>query len=68
MEIGVRVEAERAHTLERRYATKAYLTFVAVDASGRPRPIPPLFLETDEDRRRNQAASERRRGRLEGRG
>jgi acyl-CoA hydrolase len=68
MEIGVRVESERAHTLERRYATKAYLTFVAVDAQGKPRPVPPLLIETDEDRRRNIEAIERRRARLERRG
>src|SRR6478609_10687744 len=30
MEIGVRVEAENMKTSERRYTTKAYMTFVAV--------------------------------------
>ena len=64
MEIGVRVEAENMTTGEHRYTTKAYLTFVAVDAQGKPRPIPPLELETDDDRRRHADAIERRRVRL----
>jgi acyl-CoA hydrolase len=64
MEIGVRVETENMMTGERRYTTKAYLTFVAVDALGKPRAIPPLELETDEDRRRHADAIERRRVRL----
>lgn len=45
-------------------ATRAYLTFVAVDEAGHPRPVPPLALETDEDRRRFEAASSRREARL----
>ena len=32
MEVGCRVETEDMHTRTRRYVTKAYLTFVAVDA------------------------------------
>src|SRR6478672_9199324 len=31
MEVGCRVETEDMHTGKRRYTTKAYLTFVAVD-------------------------------------
>jgi acyl-CoA hydrolase len=64
MEIGVRVEAQNMTTGERRYTTKAYLTFVAIDTLGKPRPVPPLELETDEDRRRHADAIERRRVRL----
>src|SRR5580698_9058239 len=40
MEIGCRVETEHMELRTRRYVTKAYLTFVAVDGTGRPRPIP----------------------------
>jgi acyl-CoA hydrolase len=47
-----------------RYVTKAYLTFVAVDERGRPRTIPPLALDTDDDRRRHTAAQARRHERL----
>jgi acyl-CoA hydrolase len=48
----------------RRYVTKAYLTFVAVDGHGRPRGIPPLMLETDDDARRHTEAAARRHARL----
>jgi acyl-CoA hydrolase len=64
MEVGVRVETEDPRTRERRYTTKAYLTFVAVDEQGHPRAVPPLELETDEDRRRFERAAERRHARL----
>ncbi len=40
MEVGCRVETEDMRTQTRRYTTKAYLTFVALDANGRPRPLP----------------------------
>ncbi|MFC7613640.1 hypothetical protein ACFQV2_08565 [Actinokineospora soli] len=42
----------------------AYLVFVAVDADGNPRPIPPLLPETDEDHRRLREAEIRRKHRL----
>jgi acyl-CoA hydrolase len=64
MEIGVRVEAEDPRTGALRYTTKAYLTFVAIDSDGRPRPIPPLALQDDEDRRRAADADARRKARL----
>lgn len=64
MEVGVRVDAENPRTATRRYTTKAYLTFVAIDADGKPRPIPPLVAETDEDRRRASDGEARRRARL----
>jgi acyl-CoA hydrolase len=49
---------------DRRYVTKAYLTFVAIDALGKPRPIQPLELVTDQDRRRHADAELRRKERL----
>ena len=64
MEVGCRVETEDMRTRVRRYVTKAYLTFVAVDDAGRPRAISPLMLETDEDDRRHTAAAARRHERL----
>ena len=64
MEIGVRVEAEDLITGDVRHTASAYLTFVALDKAGRPLTIPPLILETDEDRRRNQEAQLRREVRL----
>ncbi len=64
MEIGVRVEAENLITGEVRHAASAYLTYVALDAQGRPREVPPLILETGEDNRRNREARSRREIRL----
>ena len=64
MEVGVRVHVEDPRTGARRYTTKAYLTFVAIDADGKPRAIPPLALENDEDRRRAADADARRQARL----
>lgn len=64
MEIGVRVEAENFLTGEVRHTASAYLTFVAIDENGRPRPVPSLTLETEDDRRRNREAMARRENRL----
>ena len=64
MEVGCRVETEDMRTQTRRYVTKSYLTFVAVDAHGKPRPIPPLVLEGEADERRHAEAAERRSARL----
>ena len=64
MEIGVRVEAENLLTGEVRHAASAYLTYVALDEQGTPREVPPLMLETDEERRRHRAAASRRGIRL----
>lgn len=64
MEIGVRVEAENARTGERRHVSTAYLVFVALDADGKPRPVPPLQPETPDEKRRMEEAKIRRRHRL----
>jgi acyl-CoA hydrolase len=64
MEVGVRVETEDLKTGEIRHTASAYLSFVALDDNFRPRPVPPLVLETDEERRRNRQAQARRRVRL----
>jgi len=64
MEVGCRVETEDMRTRSRRYVTKAYLTFVAVDAHGKPRQIEPLELVSEDHRRRHAAALLRREDRL----
>lgn len=64
IEVGVRVEAENPRTGVVRHTASAYLTFVAIDEKGKPRPVPPLVLETDEERRRNREAVDRRQVRL----
>jgi uncharacterized protein (TIGR00369 family) len=64
MEVGVRVETENLISGARRHTASAYLTFVALDKEGRPLPVPPLILETDEEMRRNREAKARRETRL----
>jgi acyl-CoA hydrolase len=65
MEVGVRVEAEDLQSGNRRHTNSCYLTFVAVDRTGRPTEVPELKPETPDEIRRQQAAAERRRRRLE---
>jgi acyl-CoA hydrolase len=65
MEAGVRIESENPITGERHHVCSAYVTFVAQDQHGRPAQVPALVLETDDDRRRENDARERRAVRLE---
>ena len=67
VECGVRVESESPESGERTHAITAYATFVALDAEGRPRPIPPLVAATEQEKRRQAEARERRARRLEAR-
>jgi acyl-CoA hydrolase len=64
MEAGVRIESEDPLSGLRQHACTAYLTFVAQDEHGRPAQVPPLDLETEDDRRRARDAGERRALRL----
>lgn len=66
MELGVRVEAEPWDVPDRtpRHVATAFLAFVAIDAEGCPREVPPLALETAEDERRFHEATIRRKHRL----
>jgi len=41
---------ENPRTGERRLATVGHISFVALDDDGRPIPVPPLLVETDEQR------------------
>ncbi len=63
-EIGVIVRSENAITGETFHTASAYLTFVALDSHSRPTAIPPLVLETEDERRRHGAAQIRRANRL----
>lgn len=64
MEIEVEVRSENPTSGERRLTTRAFVTFVAVNSDGKPIPVRPLLLESDEDRHRFAEASERRQMRL----
>lgn len=68
MEVGVEVTSEDPLTGARRRCCDAFLTFVALGPDGRPTRAPALAAETDEERRREAAAHERRRSRLASRG
>lgn len=63
MLIGVKVEAEDLLSGEIRHTNTCLLTFVAIDESFDPVPVPGLILETEEDEERWEAAEERRRTR-----
>jgi acyl-CoA hydrolase len=65
MEVGVKVFAENILTGERRHTSTAYVTFVALDLNHQPHRVPPLILETEDERRRYREAGERRRVRLQ---
>ena len=67
MEVGVRVESENPLTGETRHTASAFLTYVALDKTGRPVEVAPLILETEEEKRRNRDAQARREARLHGR-
>lgn len=64
LEVGVRVESEDIVTGTRTHTSSAYLTFVAIDGGGRPRPVPPVVVGTDDERRRQREARARRETRL----
>ena len=61
MEIEVVIEGEDAPTGRRWPCVTARLTFVAIDTSRKPTPVPPLVLDTEEVKA-SQAAGEARRG------
>ena len=66
MEVGVRVETESVLSGRRAHTSSAYLVFVALDPeTDRPRPVPPVIPETDDERRRLREAALRRQSRVE---
>jgi acyl-CoA hydrolase len=64
VEVGVEVFSEDPTAGVRKHTTKAFLTFVAIDENGNPRPVPPVIPKTQEERRRYREAGERRKARL----
>lgn len=65
MEIGVKVIAENIRTQEVRHVNSCFLTMVAVDQHRKPIAVPHLNLETDEQKRRFNAALLRKQLRQE---
>ncbi len=64
IEVGIRVEAENPVTGEITHTNSAYAVYVALDDRGRPSPVPPLVLETEEERRHWEEGEERQQLRL----
>jgi len=64
LEVGVRVEAENLRTGEVRHISTAYIVYVALDEQGKPAPVPPLLVETEQEKQRQAAARVRREYRL----
>jgi acyl-CoA hydrolase len=64
VEVGVEVFSEDSAAGIRKHTTQAFLTFVALDDSGKPSPVPPLIRHTPDERRRYRGAGERRKARL----
>jgi acyl-CoA hydrolase len=64
-EAQVDVHSEETLTGTRRLTSRAYLTFVAIARDGTRVPVPPLLLETDQERRICEEAQARRAARLE---
>ena len=60
MAVVAQVYAERVSTGVRRHTNECWLTFVHLDDDGEPSPVPPLRLETAEDRSLNEIAAKRR--------
>ncbi len=64
VEVGVRVESMAPKVRKKVHTASAYLTFVALDDSGKVTLAPELKLETDEDKRRAKKAVARREYRI----
>lgn len=64
MEVGVKVDAQSYDGSNRRHILSAYLTFVALDSAGKPRPVAPVQAETEDENRRWCEAQLRRESRL----
>jgi acyl-CoA hydrolase len=64
IEVGVEVFSEDFVAGKRKHTTTAFLTFVAIDEEGNPRPVPAVIPKTLQERRRYREAGERRTARL----
>ena len=64
LEVQVDVFSEETLTGARQMTSTAFLTFVAIDRGGAKVPVPPLVMESDDDRRVCAEAHRRRELRL----
>jgi acyl-CoA hydrolase len=61
MDITVEVYAERVSSGEKRHTHTAHVVFVALDDEGKPKRVPRLMPETDEERARYARAEAHRK-------
>ncbi len=64
MEVFVEVWSENIRKDDRQKRNEAYYTFVAVDDSGKPLPVPELIPQTEEEKKLYEGAVRRRQVRL----
>ncbi|MEN3041412.1 MAG: acyl-CoA thioesterase [Bacteroidia bacterium] len=64
MEVYLKVFAQSLPSNEKRLSNEAYYTFVAIDQSGCPIPVPPVDPQTEEEKRQYEGALRRREMRL----
>lgn len=64
MEVLVEICSENYLTGETKLTNRAYITFVALDENGKPKPVPGLILETEEEKAEFEEAKKRRELRL----
>jgi len=65
LEVQVDVFSEGTLTGIRQLTSRAFLTFVAISSDGGRVPVPPLIIDTDEERRVCEEAQARRAARLQ---
>src|SRR5699024_10464143 len=58
-EVFVKAVTENLVTGDRKVCTTAFLTFVAVDENGRPVPVPPVYPESDQEKKLHEEAAKR---------
>jgi acyl-CoA hydrolase len=68
LEVQVDVYSEETLTGHRLHTSKAFLTFVAISQHGSKVPVPPLLVESEEEKRICEQAHARRQERLKKRG
>lgn len=64
MEVEVDVYSENAITADKSFTTTCFLTYVAINESGKPIEVPPLLVETDEEKTRFNEGKDRNAIRL----
>jgi acyl-CoA hydrolase len=60
MEVGIDIYAEDLLTRTKTHTNACYFTMVAIDESGKPKTVPQLILETEDEKRRFEEAKLRK--------